>query len=56
VIRDEAERRRLWGLADNFFAPYADYREEAAKANREIPIVQLSERSSRAGGAPVPKD
>jgi deazaflavin-dependent oxidoreductase (nitroreductase family) len=44
VVHEEAERRRLWELADRFFWPYASYREEAAKANREIPIVQLSER------------
>lgn len=43
-VEDEAERRRLWGLADNVFAPYAAYRREAAKANREIPIVQLTPR------------
>ncbi len=44
VVGDEAERRRLWALADNVFAPYAAYRREAAKANRTIPIVQLVER------------
>jgi len=42
VVVDEAERRRLWGLADRVFAPYAAYRREAANAGREIPIVQLS--------------
>jgi deazaflavin-dependent oxidoreductase (nitroreductase family) len=42
VVTDEAERRRLWALADRVFAPYAAYRREAAKANRTIPIVQLS--------------
>jgi deazaflavin-dependent oxidoreductase (nitroreductase family) len=41
VVTDEAERRRLWALADKVFAPYADYRREAARANRTIPIVQL---------------
>lgn len=45
VVEDEAERRRLWGLADRVFAPYAAYREEAARAGRTIPIVQLSPRS-----------
>jgi deazaflavin-dependent oxidoreductase (nitroreductase family) len=45
VVEDEAERRRLWGLADRVFAPYAVYREEAARAGRTIPIVQLSPRS-----------
>jgi deazaflavin-dependent oxidoreductase (nitroreductase family) len=42
VIGDEAERRRLWTLADRVFAPYATYRREAARADRTIPIVQLS--------------
>jgi deazaflavin-dependent oxidoreductase (nitroreductase family) len=41
VVSDEAERRRLWLLADRVFAPYADYRREAAKTGRTIPIVQL---------------
>jgi deazaflavin-dependent oxidoreductase (nitroreductase family) len=44
VVRDEAERARLWALADRVFAPYAAYRREAAKANRTIPIIQLSPR------------
>lgn len=42
VISDETERRRLWALADRVFAPYAVYREEAARAGRTIPIVQLA--------------
>lgn len=37
-------RERLWGLADRVFAPYADYRREAARANRTIPIVRLTPR------------
>ena len=44
VVRDEAECRRLWTLADQVFAPYATYRREAARANRTIPIIQLTER------------
>jgi deazaflavin-dependent oxidoreductase (nitroreductase family) len=48
VVEDEAERERLWTLADRVFAPYAAYRREAAKVNRTIPIVQL-----RAGGPKV---
>jgi deazaflavin-dependent oxidoreductase (nitroreductase family) len=44
VVRDDAERQRLWTLADRVFAPYAAYRREAAKANRTIPIVQLAAR------------
>jgi deazaflavin-dependent oxidoreductase (nitroreductase family) len=42
VISDEAERERLWRLADRVFAPYATYRRDAAKAGRMIPIVQLT--------------
>jgi deazaflavin-dependent oxidoreductase (nitroreductase family) len=48
VVGDEAERRRLWMLADRVFAPYAAYRREAAKANRTIPIVQLAVREPSA--------
>jgi deazaflavin-dependent oxidoreductase (nitroreductase family) len=44
VVSDEAERQRIWRLADRVFAPYATYRREAAKANRTIPIVQLAAR------------
>jgi deazaflavin-dependent oxidoreductase (nitroreductase family) len=44
VVGDDAERQRLWALADRVFAPYAAYRREAAKANRTIPIVQLTAR------------
>jgi len=42
VVAGEAERQRLWTLADQVFAPYAAYRREAAQANRTIPIVQLT--------------
>jgi len=41
VVEDEAERARLWDLADRVFAPYAAYRERAARAGRTIPIVRL---------------
>jgi deazaflavin-dependent oxidoreductase (nitroreductase family) len=44
IVGDEAERDRLWSLVDRVFPPYADYRREAAKAGRTIPIVQLVER------------
>jgi hypothetical protein len=50
VIGDEAERERLWALADRVFAPYAVYRREAATANRKIPIVQLGAREPGALG------
>jgi deazaflavin-dependent oxidoreductase (nitroreductase family) len=45
LVEDEAERARLWELADRVFPEYADYRERAAQAGREIPIFQLVERS-----------
>jgi deazaflavin-dependent oxidoreductase (nitroreductase family) len=41
VVEDEAERRRLWDLADRVFPEYAHYRAEARKAGRTIPILQL---------------
>lgn len=41
-MRDGGERQRIWKLANQVFAPHAAYRREAAKAGREIPIVQLS--------------
>jgi hypothetical protein len=41
VVSDEAERQRIWRLADRVFAPYAAYRREAAAVNRRIPIIQL---------------
>jgi len=44
VVDDEAERARLWQLADRVFPAYADYRERAARAGRSIPIVQLTPR------------
>lgn len=50
VVDDAADRDRLWALADRVFAPYADYRREAARANRTIPIVQLTPRESGATG------
>ena len=41
VVEDEAERGRLWRLADNVFPPYAAYRERAARSGRRIPLVWL---------------
>jgi hypothetical protein len=35
------ERQRLWDLADRVFPEYADYREQAGKTGRVIPIFQL---------------
>jgi deazaflavin-dependent oxidoreductase (nitroreductase family) len=44
LVEDEAERARVWALADRVFPPYAAYRERAAKAGRTIPIFQLAPR------------
>lgn len=41
LVDDQAERQRLWDLADRVFPEYADYREQARKAGRVIPIFQL---------------
>ncbi len=49
IVADEAEHRRLWELADRVFAEYADYREQAAKAGRVIPIFQLVARWAQPG-------
>jgi deazaflavin-dependent oxidoreductase (nitroreductase family) len=41
VVEDEADRARLWELADRVFAPYATYRRRAARSGRTVPIVRL---------------
>src|SRR6185436_19073459 len=41
IVRDEAERARLWPLADRVFPAFASYRRDAAAVQRTIPIVQL---------------
>jgi deazaflavin-dependent oxidoreductase (nitroreductase family) len=45
LVEDEAERRRLWELADSVFPPFASYRESASGSGRTIPIVQLVPRA-----------
>jgi len=45
VVTDEAERERLWVLADRVFPAFANYRRDAATVDRTIPIVQLTPRS-----------
>jgi deazaflavin-dependent oxidoreductase (nitroreductase family) len=44
IVEDEAERQRLWDLADRVFPQFVVYREWAASAGRVIPIVQLTPR------------
>jgi deazaflavin-dependent oxidoreductase (nitroreductase family) len=42
VVQGEAERERLWTLADRVFPTFANYRHDAAKVHRTIPMVQLT--------------
>ncbi len=44
LVTGEESRARLWELADRVFPAYAVYRERAARAGREIPILQLTPR------------
>jgi deazaflavin-dependent oxidoreductase (nitroreductase family) len=44
IVEDEAERDRLWRLADGIFPAFASYRDSAALAGRAIPIIQLTAR------------
>jgi deazaflavin-dependent oxidoreductase (nitroreductase family) len=44
VVNDEAQRQRLWELADRVFPAFANYRRDAAMVQRSIPIVQLTPR------------
>ena len=46
VVNDEAERDRLWLLADGVFPTFRNYRQEAARMKRTIPIVQLAHRQA----------
>lgn len=46
VVSDEGERSRLWALAERVYPPYAGFREQARRAGRTIPIVQLVSRAT----------
>jgi deazaflavin-dependent oxidoreductase (nitroreductase family) len=41
-VEDEAERERLFGLADRIYSGYADYRVRADAVGRRIPIMRLT--------------
>lgn len=49
IIEDEEQRARLWRLADRVFPAFASYRDSAALAGREIPILQLTPNRGVAG-------
>lgn len=53
VVQDEAERTRLWELADRVFPPFADYRRWAARSGRTIPIVELNPRRETPTPSPL---
>jgi len=42
IVSDEAERARLWALADNVFPPFETYRRSAAQDGRKVPILRLA--------------
>ncbi|HEU4701646.1 MAG TPA: nitroreductase/quinone reductase family protein [Conexibacter sp.] len=42
LVEDEAERARIWALADRVFPPYAAYRDRAARSGRTIPLLRLT--------------
>lgn len=43
VVHDEADRERLWAMADRVFPAYATYRREATAAHRTIPLIHLAQ-------------
>jgi len=42
VIDDAAGQDRAWGLADQLYAGFADYRRRGAAAGRTIPLLRLT--------------
>jgi len=44
LIEDDEEIQRLWPLADRVFPAFRNYRRDAARHHRDIPIVQLERR------------
>jgi deazaflavin-dependent oxidoreductase (nitroreductase family) len=40
-IREPAERKRLWAMADRVYPLWPDYRRRAARCDRTIPIIRL---------------
>lgn len=42
-VTEPAEQTRLWALADRVYPLFADYRDRAARTDRVIPIIRLTE-------------
>jgi len=53
AVHDDAERERLWALADRVFPAFSNYRHDAAKVGRRIPIVQLTRPDDMRSQGPV---
>lgn len=45
TVEDLDDQQRLWALADNVFPAFANYRSDATRAKRAIPIIELRPRS-----------
>jgi deazaflavin-dependent oxidoreductase (nitroreductase family) len=45
IVDDKTEQERLWNLADRVFPAFANYRYDAAKTSRTIPLIQLTPRA-----------
>lgn len=46
LIAEEAERTRVWAMADKVYAGYADYRDRTAAVGRTIPLFRLRPRAA----------
>ena len=53
VVEEQAERQRLWDLAERVYPQYADFRKQAAQTGREIPIIQLIARRTDDQAEPI---
>jgi hypothetical protein len=51
-VVDDADRERLWALADNVFPAFARYRRVAAARDRTIPLVALTPTDTRGAERP----
>ena len=43
-VTDPDEYARLYGLAERYYAGFADYRTKTAQAGRKIPVIRLTPR------------
>lgn len=52
IVRGDAERQRLWGLAANTFPAFENYRRDADVTHRTIPVIRLQALSASPGTGP----